>query len=245
MPLAVGVIALSAGLAVATFVKAFGVGFLARPRSAQAERASESPLAMLGATALAASGCAALALTPTLVVPALGGAVGVVFPGREVVSGELALRLAGVSGVISPLLIALALMAAVVAVLGLVRVMAARRARRAARLWDCGAGPMSARMEYTATSFAEPLQRVFDNVLAPESDVAVTPVKESAYLVERVRFQARVPDRIEHRLYDPLIAAVTVLGLGARKLATGSVHRYLGYGFWALTGALIVLVVLW
>ncbi|WP_327589616.1 proton-conducting transporter membrane subunit [Nonomuraea sp. NBC_00507] len=245
MPLAVAVIALSAGLAVATFVKAFGVGFLARPRSAEAERASESPPTMLGAMALAVAGCVALALAPTLVVPALGRAVGVVFPGRDVVSGELTLRLAGVSGMISPLLIAIALLAAVVAVLGLVRVTASRRARRAARLWDCGAGPMSARMEYTATSFAEPLQRVFDDVLAPESDVDVTPTKESTYLVERVRFHARVPDRIEHRLYDPLIAAVSAVGRAARGLATGSVHRYLGYGFWALTAALIVLVVLW
>ncbi|MFI7708709.1 proton-conducting transporter membrane subunit [Nonomuraea sp. NPDC049480] len=245
MPLAVGVIALSAGLAVATFVKAFGVGFLARPRSAEAERASESPSAMLGGMALSAAGCVALALAPTLVVPALGRAVGVVFPGRDVVSGELTLRLTGVAGMVSPLLIALALVAAVAGVLGLVRVTATRRARRAARLWDCGAGPMSARMEYTATSFAEPLQRVFDDVLAPESDVDVTPVKESAYLVERVRFHARVPDRIEHRLYDPLIAVAEAVGRGARGLATGSVHRYLGYGFWALTAALIVLVVLW
>ncbi|WP_431930333.1 proton-conducting transporter membrane subunit [Nonomuraea jabiensis] len=245
MPLAVAVIALSAGLAVATFVKAFGVGFLARPRSAEAERASESPPTMRGAMALAVAGCVALALAPTLVVPALGRAVGVVFPGRDVVTGELTLRLAGIAGMISPLLIAVALVVAVVAVLGLVRVTAARRARRAARLWDCGAGPMSARMEYTATSFAEPLQRVFDDVLAPERDVDVTPVKESAYLVEGVRFHARVPDRIEHRLYDPLIAAASAVGRGARGLATGSVHRYLGYGFWALTAAMIVLVVLW
>ncbi|MEV0306700.1 proton-conducting transporter transmembrane domain-containing protein [Nonomuraea fuscirosea] len=245
MPLAVGVIALSAGLAVATFVKAFGVGFLARPRSAEAEAARESPPPMLAAMTFAAVSCVVLALAPTLVVPALGRAVGVVFPGRDVVSGELTLRLAGVSGMISPLLIAAALVIAVVAVLGLVRLTAARRARRAARLWDCGAGPMSARMEYTATSFAEPLQRVFDDVLAPESDVDVTPMKESAYLVERVRFQARVPDRIEHRLYDPLIAAAAAVGNRARALATGSVHRYLGYGFWALTGALLVLVALW
>ncbi|MFG1704181.1 proton-conducting transporter membrane subunit [Nonomuraea sp. M3C6] len=245
MPLAVGVIALSAGLAVATFVKAFGVGFLARPRSAEAERASESPPTMLGGMWLAAVFCVVLAVAPTQVVPALGRAVATVFPGRDVVAGELTLRLVGVSGVISPLLIAVALVVAVAGVLGLVRVLAARRVRRAARLWDCGAGPMSARMEYTATSFAEPLQRVFDDVLAPESDVDVTPVKESDYLVERVRFHARVPDRIEHRLYDPLIAAVAAAGRGARGLATGSVHRYLGYGFWALTGALIVLVVLW
>ncbi|MFC7585561.1 proton-conducting transporter membrane subunit [Nonomuraea antimicrobica] len=245
MPPAVAIIALSAGLAVATFVKAFGVGFLARPRSAEAERAGESSPAMLGAMTLAVAACVALALAPTLVVPALGQAVGAVFPGRDVVNGELALRLNGISGMISPLLIAVALMTAVVAVLGLVRVTATRRVRRAARLWDCGAGPMSARMEYTATSFAEPLQRVFDNVLAPENDVDVTPVKESAYLVERVRFHAQVPDRIEHRLYDPLIAAAAAVGRGARALATGSVHRYLGYGFWTLIAALAVLVVLW
>ncbi|MFI7110283.1 proton-conducting transporter membrane subunit [Nonomuraea sp. NPDC050227] len=244
MPLTVGAIALSAGLAIATFVKAFGVGFLGRPRSAEAERAGESPPAMLAATTLAAACCVALALAPTLVLPALVRAVGVAFPGRDVAGGQVTLRLTGVAGMISPLLIAVALVAAVVAVLCLVRVGATRRARRAARLWDCGAGPMSARMEYTATSFAEPLQRVFGDVLEPESDVDVTPMKESAYLVERVSFHARIPDRIEHRLYEPLISAVTAAGRGARGLATGSVHRYLGYGFWALTAALIVLVVL-
>ena len=43
MPLAVGAVALTAGLGVATFVKAFGVGFLARPRSPEAMAATEVP----------------------------------------------------------------------------------------------------------------------------------------------------------------------------------------------------------
>ena len=43
MPLAVAVVALTAGLGVATFVKAFGVGFLARPRSPAATAAIEKP----------------------------------------------------------------------------------------------------------------------------------------------------------------------------------------------------------
>ena len=43
MPLAVGAVALTAGLGVATFVKAFGVGFLARPRSAEAAAADRVP----------------------------------------------------------------------------------------------------------------------------------------------------------------------------------------------------------
>ncbi|MFF5212499.1 proton-conducting transporter membrane subunit [Streptosporangium sp. NPDC000396] len=244
MPLAVAVIALSAGLAVAAFVKAFGVGFLARPRSVEAESATESPASMLGGMGVAAAGCVLLALAPAVVLPGLGAVVADVLHGTDAVSGQVTLRLTGVMGMISPLLIACSLVVAVLAVLAAVRLVAHGQARRAARLWDCGAGPMSARMEYTATSFAEPLQRVFDDVLAPESDVDVTPVKESAYLVERVEFHARVPDRVERRLYDPVLAAVAEIGRQARRLANGSVHRYLAYGFYALTGVLIVLAVI-
>ncbi|MEV4355476.1 proton-conducting transporter membrane subunit [Nonomuraea sp. NPDC049625] len=244
MPLAVAVIALSAGLAVATFVKAFGIGFLARPRSPGAERAAESPATMLAGMGATAACCAVLALAPAVVLPALSAAVTVVLPGQPAVSGRVALHLNGVMGTISPALITIALVAAVALVPAALRLVAGRRARRRARLWDCGAGPMTARMEYTATSFAEPLQRVFDNVLAPERDVHVTPAKESAYLVARVRFQARIPDRVEHRLYQPVLAAMEALGGSTRKLANGSVHRYLAYGFYALIGALIVLAVI-
>ncbi|MFG1957219.1 proton-conducting transporter membrane subunit [Nonomuraea sp. NPDC049028] len=244
MPLAVGAIALTAGLAVATFVKAFGVGFLARPRSPGAERAVESPRTAICGTALAAAACLLLALDPALVLPALTEAVTGVIPASRPVTGEVTLRLSAITGSISPVLIALALAGAVTAVLSLVRAVAARRPRRPARLWDCGAGPVSARMEYTATSFAEPLQRVFVDALQPESAIDVTAVKESAYLVQRVRFRARVPDRVERRLYEPVLAAAVRLGARARRLADGSVHRYLSYGFYALTGVLIVLAVI-
>ncbi|WP_424533250.1 proton-conducting transporter membrane subunit [Sphaerisporangium viridialbum] len=245
MPAAVGVIALTAGLGVATFVKAFGVGFLARPRTREAGRAAESPPVMLGGMALAAACCAGLALAPTAVLPALCRTVATLLPGSGAVGGEVTLRLTSTAGTMSPLLLAAALVIAVVGALGTVRTLARRRARRPARLWDCGAGPMSPRMEYTATSFAQPLQRVFDNVLAPESDLDVTPTKESAYIVESVQFRARVHDRVERRLYDPVLAAAASIGRRATRLADGSVHRYLAYGFYALTGMLIVLAVVW
>ncbi|UQX09878.1 hydrogenase 4 subunit B [Candidatus Mycobacterium methanotrophicum] len=246
MPLAVAAVALTAGLAVATFVKAFGVGFLARPRSTVAEQAAESPLSMLAGTGLAAAGCVVLAIAPAAVLPRLSRAASTAFGSSAVdaVHGPVTLRLTGYAGSMSPLLITVALLAAALGALAGVRVLAARRARRVARLWDCGAGPLSARMEYTATSFAEPLLRVFDDVLAPETDVNVTPTTESAYLVERVQFQARVPDRIEHRLYEPVLSASRAVGEAARGLANGSVHRYLGYGFFAFTGLLIALAVI-
>jgi NADH:ubiquinone oxidoreductase subunit 5 (subunit L)/multisubunit Na+/H+ antiporter MnhA subunit len=244
LPIAVAAVALTAGLAVATFVKAFGVGFLAKPRSDAAASASESPVSMLIAMGLAGLACAVLALVPTVVLPGVGRvASAVAGSSGPAVTGAVTLQLTGIAGALSPLLLTLALLAGVVVVVGEVRAVAARRARRAARLWDCGAGPLSARMEYTATSFAEPLQRVFDNVLAPETDVDVTHHEESRYLVAAVEYRRRVPDRIERRLYQPILAAINSWGQVGRRLATGSVHRYLGYGFYTVTALLIVLAV--
>ncbi len=198
MPLAVGVVALTAGLAVATFVKALGVGFFAQPRTPAAERATECGPAMLAGMGLAAAACVGLALAPTLLAPALARAVNVAVPGTEAATtGRLSLELSGITGSMSPLLIAAALAVAAAGTLATVRVFAARRARRAARLWDCGGGGLTARMEYTATSFAEPLQRVFDDVLRPEQDIDVTHVQESRYLVDTISYRRRVPDRIE------------------------------------------------
>ncbi|MGW7547141.1 proton-conducting transporter transmembrane domain-containing protein [Streptomyces sp. NPDC054770] len=247
LPLSVALIALSAGIAAAVFVKALGVGFFARPRSPQAAAAKEAPLLMLVGMALLGAGCAALALVPGLLGDGLDRAVGAVgLPGSGAVSGGgLTVRLADVSATLSPLWVVAALTVAILLALGLPRLYGRRRRRVNARLWDCGGGAPTPRMAYTATSFAEPLQRVFDDVLAPEQDVDVTPVRESAYLVERVRFQHRVPDRIEHRLYEPVLRALAGAGQAARRLAGGSVHLYLGYGFAGLVVLLLILAVGW
>ncbi|MBN9743556.1 hydrogenase 4 subunit B [Amycolatopsis sp. A1MSW2902] len=244
MPLSVAAVALTAGLAVATFVKAFGVGFLARPRSTAAENAHESPPSMLAGMALAALACAVLAILPSLVLPTLGlVAANVAGSADPVLTETVTVRLAGFAGSLSPLMLTLALLGGVLATVAGVRLAAVRRARRTPRLWDCGGGPMSARMEYTATSFAEPLQRVFDNVVQPETDVDVTHHRESDYLVQAVEYRRRMPDRIERRLYAPVLAAVHAWGNAGRRLANGSVHRYLGYGFYTLCGLLLVLAV--
>ena len=244
LPLAVSAVALTAGLAVATFVKAFGTGFLAKPRSADAAAAHESPASMLAGLGLAGAACAVLALVPGAVLPAIGRAVAAAgiapSPGA---GGAVTLRLDGLAGEVSPLLLTLALLIVMVAAAAWLRALPVRRARRAARLWDCGGGPLTARMEYTATSFAEPLQRVFDDVVAPETDLDITHLDEARYLVASAEYRRKVPDRIERRLYEPVLRAVGAWGDAARRLAPGSVHRYLGYGFYAVTGLLIVLAV--
>lgn len=243
LPVAVAAVALTAGLAAATFVKAFGVGFLARPRSEAAAGAHESPPTMLLGMGLAGVACVGLAVGPTLVLPGLARVAGDVARSAPAVTGAVTIELVGVVGALSPLLLAAALLAGSAVVVAVPRLLVARRARRAARLWDCGGGPLTPRMEYTATSFAEPLQRVFDDVLEPEQDVDVTHHRESRYLVQAVAYRRRVPDRIEHRLYEPVLAAAAAWGRAGRRLATGSVHRYLGYGFVTVCALLVVLVV--
>jgi formate hydrogenlyase subunit 3/multisubunit Na+/H+ antiporter MnhD subunit len=242
MPLAVGAVALTAGLGVATFVKAFGVGFLARPRSPEAMAATEVPPTMRLGMAVAAVACGILALAPL----ALAGSFASVLaslPGlgeRSPVHGGVELRLVAITGSMSPLLIALGLVGGAVLVAALLRALGSRQPRRSALVWGCGGIRLSPRMEYTATAYAEPLTRVFDDVLRPEHDIDVTHYRESRYLVESIHYRQRVSDRIESRLYPPLLAAATRWSAVARRLQNGSVHRYLALG---LVGLLIVLVV--
>jgi formate hydrogenlyase subunit 3/multisubunit Na+/H+ antiporter MnhD subunit len=242
MPLAVGVVALTAGLGVATFVKAFGVGFLARPRSEAAASATESPVSMRAAMALAAVVCAALAIAPASVGPALTKVVTTlptVHDGSPL-RGGVTLRLSGFEGSMSPLLILLGLVAGVLAIAVLVRFVVRGLPRRVSLVWGCGGTRLDPRMEYTATSFAEPLTRVFDDVLQPEHDVDVTHHAESQYLIESVRYRQRIADRLEAWLYPPILAAGTRIGVTISRLQNGSVHRYLALG---LVGLIAVLVV--
>jgi NADH:ubiquinone oxidoreductase subunit 5 (subunit L)/multisubunit Na+/H+ antiporter MnhA subunit len=239
MPLAVAVVALTAGLGVATFVKAFGVGFLARPRSEPTAAAKESPRIMLFAMLLAAVACAVLAIVPASIGPALARVVGslpTVHDGPPL-GGGVTLRLTGVQGQMSPLLILVGLLVAALVVVAVIR---RGLPRRQSLVWGCGGTRLDPRMEYTATSFAEPLTRVFDDVLRPESDVDVTHHAESQYLIESVEYRQRVDDRLEASLYPPILAAGTKAGDGLSRLQNGSVHRYLALG---LGGLIVVLVV--
>src|SRR6266540_3053203 len=60
MPIAVGMLALTSGLAAACFVKAFGITFLAIPRSPEAEHAHEAPRSMQAGMVWLAVACVGL-----------------------------------------------------------------------------------------------------------------------------------------------------------------------------------------
>jgi NADH:ubiquinone oxidoreductase subunit 5 (subunit L)/multisubunit Na+/H+ antiporter MnhA subunit len=234
LPLAVGAIALTTGLGVVAMVKAFGLGFLARPRTPEAAQAREASPGMLAGMSLAAGACVVVAVAPLALGPVLQRAGGGPRLGAE-------LRLPGLSSSMAPGLIAAGLVSAALLSVIVTRWGARHRpAPTPAPLWACGAERLSARMQYTATSFAEPLQRVFDDVLRPDTDIEITHLDESRYLPNKVAYRTHLRDVIEDRLYRPLLVA---LGVGAgwlRRAHTGSIHLSLAYGG---LGLLIVLLV--
>jgi formate hydrogenlyase subunit 3/multisubunit Na+/H+ antiporter MnhD subunit len=241
-PIAVAVIALTAGVGVATYVKAVGTGLLARPRTDAAAHAQESPTSMITAMGVAGLACVALAVLPTVTLPAIGRVTQALHLTTVPIGGGLtAIQLTGLSARLWPLWLAVGLVGVTAAIAIAGRAWGRERVRSIA--WDCGDGPLTARMEYTATSFAEPLQRVFDDTLAPERDVDVTHDEESAYHIQAIRYRLRIPDRIENRLYRPLIRAMTRLGEHARWLAPGVIHRYLAYMLSALIAVLVAGVI--
>ncbi len=75
LTLGVGALALTGGLAAATFVKAFGISFLAMPRSPEAANAHEAGWAMRAGMVMLALACPVLAILTVPVLSAIGGAL--------------------------------------------------------------------------------------------------------------------------------------------------------------------------
>ncbi|WP_198416973.1 proton-conducting transporter membrane subunit [Cryobacterium sp. TMS1-13-1] len=241
MPLAVAVIALTAGLALLTFVKAYGIAFLARPRSTAAADAREVPALMRISLALGALAVLALGLLPGPIAALVATTVSS-DPTAAVRSVGLGgVSLPGIGAVLDPIMLVVLSALVAIPVIVAIIVSARRHPHRIVDLpWGGGGSRARPRMQYTATSYAEPLVRVFDDVLKPSRDVQVTHVAESRYLVERVRVEQSVSDVIETRLYRPVLNLFQRYGVVVRHVANGSIHRYLSYSFVAL---LIVLIV--
>jgi hydrogenase-4 component B len=242
--LLVGVVAvaLTAGLTAVAFVKAVGIGLLGRARSSGAAHARQTRGWMEVGLAILCLPSVAFGVAPGLVLSLADRAarVGLAQGGAPPVARGLGLDLVAVRGAVEPALVGAAVLATILVLWALTRLVA-RRGVRAVAPWGSGREFQTARMQYTATSFGEPLQRVFSDVLRPDVDLEVSHVAESKYYEQALVFQSRVDDAVERSLYRPAIRVVRRVGEAARRLPNGSVHRYLALGFLAL---LVILVVL-
>jgi hydrogenase-4 component B len=243
MPIAVGMLALTGGLAAACFVKAFGITFLAIPRSHEAEHAHEAPRSMLLGMGLLALACVGLGLAPFAVVPALGGilaGLGGLPATPATFTLGVALRTPAEFGSMSPTLVALVLLVLLGCIPLALLALRVNRARRMSDSWGCGRIGQTPRMEYTATAFAEPLRRVFAELYRPTKELTIDVHPESRYFVQSIAYHSAITPWFEHMLYAPFLRLVSLAAQRVRRLQSGSLYLYLTY----IALALVVLLVI-
>ncbi len=234
--LAIAALALTAGLGAACFVKAFGITFLALPRSEAAAHAHEAGpamrLSMLGLAVI----CVLLGIGPTVVVPVLGAVAGpVVGAAAPETWGDLAtLSVSESFARLSTLAIAAALVLGLAVPFVALALAGVSRRRRLYETWGCGRMRQTARMEYTATAFADPFKRVFRFFYRPIKHLELDVHPASRLFVQRIAYTNPARSIFEEWLYRPVLTALRSLIALVQRLQSGSSTAYLTYIFVAL-----------
>ncbi len=238
VPVVGAVMALAAALAAACFVRVYGIAFLGRPRTAEAAEAAEVDPWMRGAMAGLAALCLAVGALPRAVVVPLEHVVANVVkaPLPSAANGE------GLAGWLwltplepsqssySGLVVLLAAVVVTVAGAAGVHRLANNRVRRAPP-WDCGFPDPRPGTQYTGSSFAQPLRRVFGTLVFRAVERVDMPEPGET---RPARFDIRLVDPVWTVLYAPLLACVSWVADRANPLQFLTIRRYLSLMFAAL-----------
>ncbi len=234
---AAGCLALTGALAAACFAKAFGVAFLALPRSRSAAQAVEAPLALRAGMALLALACLGLGLLPGVATALLAGPTASLTGASPPTPDPWAA--AGPSAVlVPPALLAVLLLVVAAALLATRRTAGGSANLRVAPTWACGFA-LAPHMQYGSTAFAKPIRLFFRAILRPERSVE-TDYALPPFFTARLRTHGSVAPVFERHIYGPASLWLLRAAAVARTLQSGSVRLYLAYVL-----ATLVLLLVW
>ncbi|HVV74307.1 MAG TPA: proton-conducting transporter membrane subunit, partial [Verrucomicrobiae bacterium] len=234
-PLSGAMLALTGALAAACFVKAFGITFLAQPRSEEAAQAKEASSSMLIGMAILAGACVFLGLMPVAFVRVFDPLT-FQFTGQQL-SADLSLQQGlalgnsqALGGSISPLGMVLTLVCLMPIPLVLWLFFGRGARVRLGPTWDCGLRGLTPHMEYTATGFSKPIRMIFKALFRPRREVQ-REYDYSPYFAKTIRFESHIEEAFVTRVYRPLNRGILRLSRRMRALQAGSIHAYLIYIF--------------
>jgi len=226
-------LALIGGLAVACFTKAFGIMFLGEPRSENVCRAHEANWAMRLPMLLLGAGCVGIGLFAPVVIGAMQKVLENGTAGRPE-AARITLAAAGVS--LMFVVIGAATFLLLVAMLALVRrgLLANRRVDESVT-WGCGYAQPTARMQYTASSFAQPLTDLFRLLLGTKKKISAP----RGLFPSEAGLKTETPDLSRDEMYRPLFERGEAWLSQWRWLQHGNVQLYILY----IAATLMVLLV--
>ena len=238
LPMVAIVLCLSSALAAACFVKAFGITFLAMPRSEHARHALEVPLFMRLGMGILAVLCLLLGVLPQYILGPIGNVASTlihaeVYVGINGVSSDLftlaplKLNLSSFSpqGVF---LLLLTLMGGLLLILGI-----PYKKTVLGETWGCGIPALLPKMEYTATAFSKPFMIIFRDIYDITEDVEkiASPTPLQPHFVRITRYRASVGHIFDRYFYELILQAVMAVSSRMQVIQTGSMHLYLLYIF--------------
>ena len=216
-----GIVA-AGGLALVAFTRLFGIVWLGAPRSPAAAQAREAPLALCLPPLALVLTCLVLGVLPTVAVRVVEEAAWQIATELQIARQGAEIRAA--LAPLHPLGIALGVLVGLIAALaGARRLLRRKDERRDVPTWGCGYAQPGPRMQYTATSYGQPLVELFQGVLAPETE-AHPP--EGLFPAE-ARFSTHVRDRLLRQVYVPLFACGERLLAPVRRFQDGRLNKYL------------------
>jgi hydrogenase-4 component B len=241
IPAVGALLALSAALAAACFVKAFGITFLGRARTPVAGRAAETDRWSLTAMFALAGLCLLAGILPGYFIDALAPVIhalaGANLPQQHELDWltivPIAQSRSSYNGLLLFLFIALA------AGLGaeVIHRWASAASRRSAP-WDCGFPDASPATQYTAGSFSQPIRRVFGTVVFRASEEVHIPAPGDA---RAARLHVTLRDVPWDALYVPTARLVSYAAERLNRMQFLTIRGYLTLVFGALVALLMVL----
>jgi len=243
VPAVGALLALSAALAAACFVKAFGVTFLGRPRTPVAERAQETDRFSLSAMYFLAALCLFAGILPGLFIDALAPVM------QEFVGARMPVQTRAPWLSIAPiaesrssyngLLVFLFIVISGTLAASVIHRLASNKLRRGPA-WDCGYPDPSPATQYSASSFAQPIRRVFGTVVFRAREHGEMPPPGDA---RPARLTVELRDLIWDALYAPIAGAVGVVADRLNHLQFLTIRQFLSLVFAALVILLLVLAI--
>ncbi|MGT2502395.1 hydrogenase 4 subunit B [Bradyrhizobium guangxiense] len=240
IPAVGGLLALAAAFAAACFVKLYGISFLGRPRSDVAASAHETDRFSLSAMFALAAFCLVAGILPGLFIDALAPVsqdmVGNVMPHQVGLQWLTVVPIAQSRSSYNGLLVFLFVALCGTAAASAIHRLASDRLRRAPA-WDCGHPDANPAIQYSASSFSQPIRRVFGSVIFGAREIGEMPPPSSPL---PARLQVELHDLIWDGLYAPIAKVIGFATDRINVLQFLSIRRYLTLVFVALVVLLLV-----
>jgi formate hydrogenlyase subunit 3/multisubunit Na+/H+ antiporter MnhD subunit len=241
IPAVGGLLALAAALAAACFVKAFGISFLGRARSNAATSAQETDRISLAAMFVLAALCLVAGILPGLFIDALapvaGSMVGNSMPHQTGLAWLTIVPIAESRSSYNGLLVFVFVTLTGSLAAFTIHRLASDRLRRGPA-WDCGFPDPNPAIQYSASSFSQPIRRVFGTVVFAAREIGEMPPPGSA---APARLTVQVHDLIWDALYAPIAIGIGFVTQYINILQFLTIRRYLSLVFAALVLLLLVL----